>query len=216
MAAGTDSEPSAAELLDGRGNASRWRVLKWSLTLAVVVAVGIGALFGTQLDDDPSLVHTPLIGEPAPTMRVPQLDGTGTLSLAELHGQIIVVNFWASWCTACRKEHSALTATAANYRDQGVTFVGVNYQDQRSSAIQFLNELGRGGSNYRYVTDPGSKLAIEFGVYGIPETFFIDRSGTIVAKITGASNYQILSETLDDILAGRKPTSRTHGKTFQR
>lgn len=210
----SSEEVTAAELLEGRGR--RWRVIKWSITLVVVVAVGLGALFSTQLGKDPSLVRTPLIGQQAPATRVPQLDGTGTLSLTDLRGRIVVVNFWASWCVPCRQEHAALTSTATNYRDQGVTFVGVNYQDRRSSAIQFLDKLGRGGPSYRYVTDPGSKLAIEFGVFGVPETYFIDRNGTIVAKITGASNHRILSKTLNDILAGRKPTSRTEGQTYQR
>ncbi len=205
---------SARSLLERDGRAKRWRMIKWSITLVVVVVIGVGALFGTQLGKDPSLVQTPLIGQPAPETRVPELDGTGTLSLNDLRGRITVVNFWASWCVPCRTEHAALTAAATNYRDQGVTFVGVNYQDRRSSAIRFLDELGR-SPGYRYVTDPGSKLAVEFGVFGVPETFFIDRDGTIVAKITGPSNYQLLSETLDDVLAGRKPTSRTQGETFQ-
>ncbi|WP_051070067.1 TlpA family protein disulfide reductase [Actinopolyspora halophila] len=211
----TKGEDASVEWLDGLRKAKRWRVVKWSIALVMVAVIGVGAMFGTQLGKDPSLVRTPLIGEPAPSTRVSQLDGSGTLSLPELRGQVIVVNFWASWCTACREEHDALTAAATNYRDQAVTFVGVNYQDRHSSAVRFLDELGR-GPGYRYVTDPGSELAIEFGVFGIPETFFIDRDGTIVAKITGPSNYRVLSETLDDILAGRKPVSRTQGKTFQR
>ncbi len=87
----------------------------------------------------------------------------------------------------CRNEHPVLVAANDAYRDAGVTFVGVDFQDQRESAVAFLDELGR-GEGYRYLTDPGSRAAVEFGVYGVPETFFIDRTGTIVAKITGESD----------------------------
>ncbi len=206
---------TSSSLLDDGKRTKRWRVIKWGLALGVVVTIGVGALFGSQLGKDPTLVKTPLIGQPAPELRVPELEGSGTLSLADLQGEITVVNFWASWCVACRDEHPALNAAATNYRDRGVTFVGVNYQDQRTSAIRFLDEMGR-AQGYRYVSDPGSKLAVEFGMFGVPETFFIDRNGTIVAKITGPSNYRLLSSTLDDILAGRKPASHTQGPVSQR
>lgn len=190
----------------------RWRLVRWIAVTIAVVAIGVGAAFGTQLGEDPTLVDSPLIGKPAPTATLPNLEGNGSTSFGELRGRIVVVNFWASWCTACRKEHPALVSAANDYRGAGVTFVGVNYQDQREAAIGFLDEMGRGDpSAYHYVTDPGSRLALDFGVFGIPETFFIDRDGTIVAKITGASNYRVLSGVLDQILAGHKPESSTVG-----
>ncbi|MGH3516465.1 MAG: TlpA family protein disulfide reductase [Haloechinothrix sp.] len=195
------------------GRARRWRLVRWIAVAVVVLAIGVGAAFGSQLDKDPTVVDSPLIGKPAPTGNLPNLEDEGSVSLAALRGRIVVVNFWASWCVACREEHPALVAAASNYQDYGVTFVGVDYQDQRDSAISFLDEMGRGDpSAYRYVTDPGSTLALDFGVFGVPETFFIDRDGTIVAKITGASNYRLLSHVLDEILAGRKPDSRTAGE----
>lgn len=122
----------------------------------------------------------------------------------------MVVNFWASWCLACREEHPALLAANDAYCGEGVVFVGVDFQDQRGSASAFLDEMGR-GQDYRYVTDPGSRTAVDFGVYGVPETFFIDRTGTIVAKITGASTVSLLSSVLDTMLAGRVPDSTTQG-----
>ncbi len=190
----------------------RWRLARWIAMTIAVVAIGVGAAFGTQLGKDPTLVDSPLIGKPAPTATLPNLEDKGAVSLGELRGRIVVVNFWASWCTACREEHPALVSAANNYRDAGVTFVGVNYQDQREAAIGFLDEMGRGDpAAYRYVTDPGSKLALDFGVFGVPETFFIDREGTIVAKITGATNYRLLSRVLDQILAGHKPESSIVG-----
>lgn len=187
-----------------------WRAVRWGAALGVAVVITIGAVFGSRLGHDATLVNSPLVGRPAPAETLPNLDGTGTLSLASLRGQVVVVNFWASWCVACRQEHPSLTAADSAYRDRGVTFVGVNYQDQRAAAVAFLDDMGR-GAGYRYVTDPGSRAAVDFGVFGIPETFFLDRAGTVVAKITGASTYPLLTGVLDDILAGRTPTSHTNG-----
>jgi cytochrome c biogenesis protein CcmG/thiol:disulfide interchange protein DsbE len=186
--------------------------VQWIALAVAVLAIAVGALFGTRIGKDPKLVDSPLIGQPAPTERVPYLEQSGTLSLADVRGGIVVVNFWASWCIPCRDEQATLTAAANAYHPSGVTFVGVDYQDQHGSAVAFLNELGRGDANaYRYVTDPDSTLAVDFGVFGVPETFFLDRHGTIVAKITGAADPPLLGSTLNDILAGRKPTSRDEG-----
>lgn len=179
--------------------------LRWLAVLAVVGSVLIGALFGARLNRDATLVATPLIGRLVPGRVVPFLEGRGTTSLRDLRGDIIVVNFWASWCTACRKEHPSLIAAASAYRKAGVRFVGVDFQDSRSAAIGFLNEMGRGRDNYRFVGDPGSRLAIDFGVYGVPETFFIDRKGRIVAKITGAATLPLVAGVLDRMLAGGRP-----------
>lgn len=190
----------------------RWRAVRWTAALVIVAAIGVGAVFGSRLGADPALVDSPLIGQPAPTQRLPYLEGEGALSLADLRGRVTVVNFWASWCLACRAEHPALLVAASAYRDKGVVFVGVNHQDKRSSAVGFLDELGRGDSGcYRYVTDPGSTLALDFGVFGLPETFFLDERGTIVAKITGESDFAVLAGTLDSILAGQRPGARTVG-----
>ena len=145
------------------------------------------------------------VGMPA----VPYLEQDGSLSLEDFRGQVVVVNFWASWCVACREEHPALTAASAAYREAGVEFIGVVYQDRTPNAVGFLDEMGR-GEDFRYVTDPESRLAIDFGVFGVPETFFIDETGKIAAKITGASTLPLLSGVLDEMLAGRTPAPSTN------
>jgi cytochrome c biogenesis protein CcmG/thiol:disulfide interchange protein DsbE len=177
---------------------------------AVGVVVVTGGVLGARFGADPSLVQTPLIGKPAPDASLTTLDGGGKVDLAGLRGQVVVINFWASWCTPCRQEHADLVAAAAAYRSAGVRFVGVVYQDTPQAARAFLDELGR-GQGYLYVTDPGSRAAIDFGVFGIPETFLVDRQGTVVAKITGRSNFPLLAEALDQVLAGRTPQSRQTG-----
>jgi cytochrome c biogenesis protein CcmG/thiol:disulfide interchange protein DsbE len=183
----------------------RVRWIRLGAVLAVVLAIGAGAVFGATLDRDPNLVDTPLIGTRASDRELPRLEGPGKFSLAQLRGDVVVVNFWASWCVACREEHPALMAASSAYQNAGVTFVGVVYQDRKSAAIEFIDEMGR-GEGYVYVNDPGSRLAIDFGVFGVPETFFIDREGRIAAKITGASTLSLLTGVLDDMLAGRSPT----------
>jgi cytochrome c biogenesis protein CcmG/thiol:disulfide interchange protein DsbE len=168
----------------------------------------LGVVFGSRFGKDPRLVESPLIGKPSPDAVLPFLEQGGELALSELRGQIVVLNFWASWCVGCRQEHDDLLAVANGYRDEGVEFLGVVFQDERGDAIAFLNELGRGYSN---VVDVDSRLGVEFGVFGIPETFFIDRDGVVVAKISGESNVTALSGILDDILAGRAPGSLETG-----
>lgn len=195
---------------------SRWRTVRWVALGVAVAAIAVGVVFGSRLGQDPGLVDSPLIGQPAPDATLPNLELGGSVRLADLRGQVVVVNFWASWCVPCREEHPALVSAANNYQSQGVVFVGVNYQDQQSSAIGFLDELGRADpAAYHYVTDPGSRLAVDFGVFGVPETFFVDREGTVVGKITGPSTYRLLTSALDDIIAGREPESRTDGSVQQ-
>ena len=201
--------PSESTVATEPGSRRLRRLLRWSAVLVVVLAVGVGALFGARLDRDPSLVSTPLIGQPASERTVPYLEQDGSLSLEDFRSQVVVVNFWASWCVACREEHPALTAASAAYREAGVEFIGVVYQDRTPNAVGFLDEMGR-GEDFRYVTDPESRLAIDFGVFGVPETFFIDETGTIAAKITGASTLPLLSGVLDEMLAGRTPAPSTN------
>ena len=192
-----------------RRRSRRRRLLAVTAALVALAAVGVGAVFGSRLGTDAALVDSPLIGRPAPAVTLPYLERAGTLSLDELRGQVVVVNFWASWCVACREEHPALVAVAEQYRDAGVVLVGIDYQDGEDSAVAFLDEMGRGGDNYRYVTDPGSRAALDFGIFGVPETFVIDRAGTVVAKVTGPVTYPLLAGAVDAVLAGQRPEART-------
>ncbi len=186
------------------------RRIRWGWLLLAVLGVTaiVTVAFASRFGKDPGLVASPLIGKPVPTVTLPYLEEPGALSLAELGGEILVVNFWASWCLSCREEHPALIDTAAVYRDAGVRFIGVLYQDSRDAAVSFLDEMGRG---YDQVIDEQSRAAIEFGVFGVPETFFVDRSGVIVAKIYGPSNRALLASTLDAIILGIPVDSHSTG-----
>ncbi len=176
----------------------------------VAGSLALAVILGSSFGKDPNLVASPLIGMPAPDITLPYLADTGDFSLLQLRGNVAVVNFWASWCVPCRAEHADLVATADAFVEKGVRFVGVLYQDDPEPAINFLDELGW-GSNYLYLVDPGSRAAIAFGVFGVPETFFIDAEGFIVAKIIGQANAILLGSTLDQILRGEQPGERTVG-----
>jgi cytochrome c biogenesis protein CcmG/thiol:disulfide interchange protein DsbE len=186
------------EQSDPAGPRTRLRpILIWSAT-AVLAAVMI-AVFATRFGSDPRIVDSPLIGAEAAPLELPLLEGGGAFRLDELRGEVVVVNFWASWCVPCRTEHGYLTAANRAYRDRGVRFLGVVHQDSPSSARAFLDELGW-GEDYLYVLDPDSRAAVEFGVFGVPETFFVDRDGVIAAKIAGPVTDASLEGTLDRIL----------------
>jgi len=130
----------------------------------------------------------------APDFELARLGGDGTIRLSSLRGQVVVLNFWASWCVPCREEAPLLEAASQRYRDQGVVFLGVNAQDFRGDAKRFVV---RYGITYENVEDgPGSTLG-RFGVAGFPETYFLDRQGRIVVRIPR----QVEQEDLDRSIA---------------
>lgn len=151
----------------------RWLPLVAFAALAVVLGVGLGL--------NPREVPSPFIGRPAPAFTLPLLhDGARSLSPAELQGRVWVLNVWASWCAPCRAEHPLLVEAA---RAQQVTLVGLNYKDDPRNAQEWLRALGD-----PYATtaaDRDGRVAIDYGVYGVPETFVIDRQGVVRLKHVG-------------------------------
>lgn len=178
------------------------------IALFIAASAAVGLSFALRFGEDPSFVPSPVVGQPAPQIALPRLEGGDPIDLAAMRGRIVVVNFWASWCLACRSEHPDLIAVSDAYRDSGVSFVGIVYQDTVDNAIRFLDEMGWG---YDYALDPDSRAAIDFGVFGVPETFFIDNQGIIVGKITGESDAFLLSSAIEAMLKGERPGSQTAG-----
>jgi cytochrome c biogenesis protein CcmG/thiol:disulfide interchange protein DsbE len=121
------------------------------------------------------------------------------VSLEALRGRVVVVNFWASWCyPACYEEAPALERSWQVYRDRGVTFVGVDIQDKPEAGAKFIQDFKLTFPN---APDPTGRVSVDYGVYGVPETFFIDRQGRIRAKHVGALTEPIIREKLDRLLA---------------
>jgi len=163
----------------------------------LVPVAAFAVLLASGLGRDPNALPSRLVGEVAPTFSLPALDGAGTIDLADLRGQVVVVNFWASWCLECREEHPALIAAWQRYRDRGVVFVGVDFEDGASDARDYADEMG---GDWPLVTDPGSRAAISYGVFGVPETFVVAPDGTVLAKRVGAVDYAWLTDRIDAAL----------------
>ncbi len=167
---------------------------------ALVIAVPLIVLLALGFTRDPSTISSPLLRHRAPAIRLRTLDHR-PFSLASLRGSPVVVNFWASWCVGCKIEHPYLVDAYRIYHPQGVLFVGIVYQDSVSNARAFLREHGGGWPNLQ---DPSENTAINYGVYGVPETFFIDRNGVIRDKSTGPVTPELLNLNIE-LLLGSKP-----------
>lgn len=136
---------------------------------------------------------------PAPDFTLPKLRGEGTITLSDLRGHPVLLNFWASWCVACKEEAPVLAEGWRRWRDTGVIFLGVNTQDSRSAAIAFEE---RYGVEYESVVDENGKVTYAYGVTGFPETFFIDRRGMIVAKYVGPMDGPTLDAYVGALVEG--------------
>lgn len=179
--------------------------------LGVAVAVPIIALLGFGMTRDPRDIPSPLPGRAAPTFTLATFTGTpggrpDTVSLRALRGKIVVLNFWASWCLACRDEHSALLVVGSAYRDTAdVKFYGVLYNDSPENGRQWIQQMG--GDSYPSLLDPGSKIAIDYGLYGVPETYFIGRDGKVAFKQTGPVTQAMLVRKIEELR--RQPVGGT-------
>ncbi len=187
----------------------------WFVIAAGVAFVALGVVFAGRFGSDPTTSNSPLMFEQAPVSPIALMDGSGEVSVADYGGDIVVVNFWASWCLGCRTEHDALTRAASDYADFGTTFLAVNYQDTPGAADAFLAELGTSAETV-YTVDEGSETAFEWGVLGLPETFFVDRDGTVVAKVSGPITYGLLAETIDAIIVGESVGDISTGEVENR
>ena len=164
--------------------------------LPLVVFVVLVLFLGVGLTLNPREVPSPLIGKTAPTFRLEQLhDASKTIAPEDLRGKVWLLNVWSSWCVTCRQEHPLLVEMT---RQKLVPIYGLNYKDKREDGIALLKQFGD-----PYVLsahDVAGKVGIDWGVYGVPETFGIDKSGVIRYKVIGAITPDIVREKLIPII----------------
>lgn len=176
-------------------------------SIAALTAIPLVLLFAWGFTRDPAEIKSPLPGREAPTFALsvfapgqPPLNRPvgDTMRLADFRGRVVVLNFWASWCLTCRDEHVGLTAVARRYAGRPVQFLGVLYNDREAPAVEWIAQMG--GQSYPSVNDPRTRTAIDYGVYGVPETYFIDTSGHVAYKYTGPVPETVLARVIDSLL----------------
>ncbi|TDK34453.1 DsbE family thiol:disulfide interchange protein [Rhizobium deserti] len=183
-----------------RPSPPRRNIARYALALIpLLVFAGFAVVAGKMLYDqdinghDVSAIPSALIGRKAPSLALPPLEGSNTAALndAAVQGKLTLVNVFASWCIPCRQEHPILKELA---KDGRVTIVGINYKDKTDNALRFLGELG---NPYNAIgTDTSGKAAIDWGVYGIPESYLVGPDGTILYKKVGPFDERSVTQDL--------------------
>jgi cytochrome c biogenesis protein CcmG/thiol:disulfide interchange protein DsbE len=173
--------------------------MSWKKIWIPALALPIVALlyYGLQKAPTVNVIESPLEGRAASTFIAPTLDGD-TLALADLAGKVVVLNFYASWCVACIDEHAVFTEAERYYAGQDFQMVGVIYQDSPENARRWMDRMG---GFWPSLIDPNSRIAIDYGVYGVPETYFIGKDGRIAHKQIGPVNPMLMRSTVNRLLA---------------
>lgn len=180
--------------------------LVFLIPLFVFVALATVFLIRLVTSGDPDAIPSALVGRPAPAFDLAPLDGVDRpgLARADLDGPVTLVNIFASWCGPCRLEHPQLMDLA---KDERIRLVGINYKDQPANARKFLDDLG---NPYAAIgVDDRGRTGIDFGVYGVPETFIVDGAGIIRYKFIGPISVEAMDKVIrpeiDKVVAGDQP-----------
>lgn len=177
------------ELIDEdrpRRRYGRWLTVGLVVGLLALLTWGLRARAGSPVDSGP-----------APDFSLTTFAGE-TLTLSELRGQVVIINFWASWCPPCRDEAPYLEATWRKYRDRGVVFIGVDYVDAEPNALAFIAEFD---ITYPNGPDIGQEIALAYRIKGVPETFYVDKSGQLRGVHIGPLSPPILDDKIEELLA---------------
>ena len=168
----------------------------WIFLIPLAAFAVLAVFLGRGLSLNPREVPSPFIGKPAPTFTLPRLDDAAvSVKSADLTGKVWVLNVWASWCGPCRDEHPLWVEFS---RRSKVPIVGLNYKDQRNNALPWLRQLG--DPYVMSLSDLDGKVAIDWGVYGVPETFIIDRQGIVRFKHVGPITAELLRGKIEPLL----------------
>lgn len=162
------------------------------LVVGLLITAALVGILYIGLGKDPQHIQSPLVGRPAPLFALREAGAGGTIDLTRYRGRPVVINFWATWCVPCFQEHPVLNSGARMLGDR-VQFLGVVFDDKEPTILQFLREHGQ---SYPTLMDNEGKTSIAYGVGGVPETFFINPAGTIVAKYEGPMSPELLQSYL--------------------
>ncbi len=165
---------------------------KWRFLLPLAAFLALAVLLGVGLGLNPREVPSPLVGKPAPHFELPQLHrADARFSQTDMRGKVWMLNVWASWCASCRDEHPVLVQLA---KSGVMPIIGLNYKDKREDGIAWLARFGDPYALSAF--DEKGKVGIDYGVYGVPETYVIDKAGVIRYKRIGIVTPQIVSQTI--------------------
>lgn len=167
---------------------------KFLIPIGLFALLGILLAYGLKLD--PRRIPSPLIDKPLPAFSLPTLENPKkTLANSDFMGQVVLINVWASWCVACKQEHPVLLALS---RDKQVPIIGLNYKDKREDATHMLK--AEGNPYDVSIVDADGRVGIDWGVYGVPETFVVDKQGVIRYKQIGPITMEVWEQTLLPII----------------
>lgn len=169
------------------------------LAIAALVLVGfLGLLIWGMLNKEPitGLSGITMVNRPAPDFTLTTFEGTA-ISLEDLRGKPVVINFWASWCPPCRIEAPLIERTWREYKNRGLIFLGVNIQDRKEDALNYIREFD---ITYPNGPDPTGEISIDYGVSGLPVTFFVSSKGEIVRRWVGAIEKSVLISSIEEIM----------------
>lgn len=193
---------SGAELGDLKEDRTFLRTWHFFLVLGLL---GLLVLFYRGLYGNPSYIPPVIIDTPAPKFTAQEMFNAEEISLSQLKGKVVVLNFWASWCQECKLEHPFLLELNRRFsQDPNFVMIGVNYQDKEDLARQYLKEHG---NNFQHIRDTTGTISIDYGIYGIPETFVIDPAGVIryktIGPVVGNSYRHLVEKVIEPLLSGK-------------
>ena len=172
----------------------------WKFWAVWVIVLGLIILLAFGFTTDPKKVPTPLMGRPAPDFQVDELNGEQKFSLSDFKGIPIVLNFWASWCAECRSEATILENFFQKYgvNNKQLVMIGIAIQDSPKNAKAFARHFGK--TYILGLDDDAGNIALDYGIYGVPETFFIDPGGNIFHKTIGMVTKELMEQKFEPFL----------------
>jgi cytochrome c biogenesis protein CcmG/thiol:disulfide interchange protein DsbE len=171
-------------------------LLRVARVVVVLALLGLTVTLALAFRRDPHDIRTGTVGKPAPAFTLERLDGGGTVALSDLAGKVVVMNFFASWCAPCVQENPALVRVYERYRGSNVVVVGVNFQETHENAMSYVQRMG---ITWPTVADDDGRVALSYGVFMPPETYFIGPDGVIAGRHIGPIDEATLVNAIETL-----------------